>query len=207
MLISERQPKKALKLLKGIEKKHPPRTRPSIPAPRPLFYDVGQTQRGRGSVGKRTANQLRLPGSPFAERSYLYQIKRFSIGCRRLSDSLSGWIFILAMPILGLGHVLTHLGHYKKAATAFQNALQLNPKHVSARQRLADLYKNHLGQPELAMHHFSKAREYQVGIITVVSGLPRSGTSMMMQMLEKGGLEPVTDRKREQDEKQPKGLL
>lgn len=40
---------------------------------------------------------------------------------------------------------------------------------------------------------------------TVVSGLPRSGTSMMMQMLEQGGLEPLTDHEREPDEDNPEG--
>lgn len=41
--------------------------------------------------------------------------------------------------------------------------------------------------------------------ITVVSGLPRSGTSMMMKMLEAGGISPVTDELREADEDNPKG--
>lgn len=41
--------------------------------------------------------------------------------------------------------------------------------------------------------------------ITVVSGLPRSGTSMMMKMLEAGGIPPVTDELREADEDNPKG--
>ena len=36
--------------------------------------------------------------------------------------------------------------------------------------------------------------------ITVVSGLPRSGTSMMMQMLAAGGLAPLTDDTRQADE-------
>ena len=36
--------------------------------------------------------------------------------------------------------------------------------------------------------------------IVVVSGLPRSGTSMMMKMLEAGGLTPLTDGQREADE-------
>lgn len=36
--------------------------------------------------------------------------------------------------------------------------------------------------------------------IVVVSGLPRSGTSMMMKMLEAGGLAPLTDGQREADE-------
>ena len=41
--------------------------------------------------------------------------------------------------------------------------------------------------------------------IYVVSGLPRSGTSMMMKMLEAGGLEPVTDGVRSADDDNPKG--
>jgi hypothetical protein len=42
-------------------------------------------------------------------------------------------------------------------------------------------------------------------IITIVSGLPRSGTSMMMKMLEAGGLPPLTDNLRTADEDNPKG--
>lgn len=42
-------------------------------------------------------------------------------------------------------------------------------------------------------------------MITVVSGLPRSGTSMMMKMLEAGGLKIITDDIREADEDNLKG--
>jgi hypothetical protein len=42
-------------------------------------------------------------------------------------------------------------------------------------------------------------------IVTVVSGLPRSGTSMMMKLLEAGGLPPLTDNLRTADEDNPKG--
>ncbi len=41
--------------------------------------------------------------------------------------------------------------------------------------------------------------------IYIVSGLPRSGTSMLMQMLEAGGLRILTDRKRTADDDNPKG--
>lgn len=41
--------------------------------------------------------------------------------------------------------------------------------------------------------------------ITIVSGLPRSGTSMMMKMLEAGGIPPLTDEIREADADNPKG--
>ncbi|MFC2025943.1 sulfotransferase domain-containing protein [Chloroflexota bacterium] len=41
--------------------------------------------------------------------------------------------------------------------------------------------------------------------ITIVSGLPRSGTSMMMNMLEEGGMEIITDNIRIADDDNPKG--
>ncbi|MCZ6683143.1 MAG: sulfotransferase family protein [Planctomycetota bacterium] len=41
--------------------------------------------------------------------------------------------------------------------------------------------------------------------VTIVSGLPRSGTSMMMGMLEAGGISPLTDGIRAADEDNPKG--
>ncbi len=41
--------------------------------------------------------------------------------------------------------------------------------------------------------------------ITIVSGLPRSGTSMMMKILEVGGMEIVTDNIRKADEDNPHG--
>ena len=44
-------------------------------------------------------------------------------------------------------------------------------------------------------------------IITIVSGLPRSGTSLMMQMLDAGGLTCLCDMIREADENNPKGYF
>ena len=43
--------------------------------------------------------------------------------------------------------------------------------------------------------------------IIVVSGLPRSGTSLMMQMLERGGIQIVTDNVRSADADNPHGYL
>jgi hypothetical protein len=47
----------------------------------------------------------------------------------------------------------------------------------------------------------SATRDY----LTIVSGLPRSGTSMMMRMLEAGGLPALTDNIRTADEDNPRG--
>jgi hypothetical protein len=43
--------------------------------------------------------------------------------------------------------------------------------------------------------------------IVIVSGLPRSGTSMVMQMLDAVGINPLTDGERAADENNPKGYF
>ncbi len=44
-------------------------------------------------------------------------------------------------------------------------------------------------------------------MITIVSGLPRSGTSLMMQMLVAGGMSPLADGERQADVDNPRGYL
>jgi hypothetical protein len=44
-------------------------------------------------------------------------------------------------------------------------------------------------------------------MITIVSGLPRTGTSMMMRFLHTGGLEALTDGRREADSDNPRGYF
>ena len=43
--------------------------------------------------------------------------------------------------------------------------------------------------------------------IVIVSGLPRSGTSMMMRMLAEGGLPVLTDELRGADDDNPRGYF
>ncbi len=43
--------------------------------------------------------------------------------------------------------------------------------------------------------------------VTIVSGLPRSGTSLMMQLLHAGGIPAVTDKVRAADDDNPRGYF
>ena len=52
---------------------------------------------------------------------------------------------------------------------------------------------------------FRRKKAVDQDAIVIVSGLPRSGTSMMMKMLEVGGLQPLTDNIRKPDDDNPKG--
>lgn len=54
---------------------------------------------------------------------------------------------------------------------------------------------------------FSRKTDIQPKAIIVVSGLPRSGTSMMMKMLVEGGLQAVTDSQRTADNDNPNGYF
>ncbi|MBI5840046.1 MAG: sulfotransferase [Chloroflexi bacterium] len=54
---------------------------------------------------------------------------------------------------------------------------------------------------------FSRVEPVVVKPVVIVSGLPRSGTSMMMKMLAEGGLDTVTDSLRQADEDNPNGYF
>ena len=57
------------------------------------------------------------------------------------------------------------------------------PGMTKAHKWLIDIYKNRLNQLEKAVTHENFIKEKIKGEIVIVSGLPRSGTSMMMQIL------------------------
>jgi tetratricopeptide (TPR) repeat protein len=131
-----------------------------------------------------------------------------------------------------LGEALFNIGEIERAAEAFEICLVLNPGIGRARNWLIKIYDENLDLKEKAEVHkkffttrasspTKSADTNQKAIadeedsagktgdlrnpIIVVSGLPRSGTSMMMQMLEEGGIEIYTDNKRQADESNPKG--
>lgn len=56
----------------------------------------------------------------------------------------------------------------------------------------------------LALRAWLRRRRYGAPVV-VVSGLPRSGTSMMMRMLEAGGIAPFSDGQRVADVDNPEG--
>ncbi len=104
-----------------------------------------------------------------------------------------------------LGMALYHTGEYEKAAKALEVCLIMAPYANTVRENLIGIYQNHLHLPAKASLHLEKFDQSILGTITVVSGLPRSGTSMMMQMLEKGGLTLFTDEERAADDNNPRG--
>lgn len=130
---------------------------------------------------------------------------------------------------LHLGIALLNTEHYNEAVKAFEVTLNLAPGMGKARNYLINIYEDVLNKPELANKHKNYFKQNLsnktvseiknnisvpnndgpfinlIDPVTVVSGLPRSGTSMMMQMLDKGGLDIFSDGVRKPDENNPKG--
>ncbi|MFT4969151.1 MAG: putative AlkP superfamily phosphohydrolase/phosphomutase/tetratricopeptide (TPR) repeat protein [Chitinophagales bacterium] len=104
-----------------------------------------------------------------------------------------------------LGKAFKAIGAFDEAEQAFLVARHLAPAMSKARVELIDLYEKELNSPEKALELKSELKKSSKGTVYIVSGLPRSGTSMMMQMLEASGLEVFTDNFRQADQDNPKG--
>ncbi len=134
-----------------------------------------------------------------------------------------------------LGEALHKSGDFAAAIDAFSVTLTQNPRSVQAHRGLASALAKQ-GNHAAANEHLliadsienqtfdSPVEEPSVPVtqaevpsvslpslasdtIVVVSGLPRSGTSLLMQMLAAGGLTPLADDKREADDDNPRGYL
>lgn len=103
-----------------------------------------------------------------------------------------------------LGEALEKLGDLENAKAAYEMASKLVPQnHYRAEKAIENLTeKADRGSLMLNDKANYKYREDQ---IVIVSGLPRSGTSLMMQMLDKGGIDVLIDDKRKSDESNPRG--
>lgn len=130
-----------------------------------------------------------------------------------------------------LGKALFEIGEIEMAIQSLEVACSMRPSYTQPRLLLEKIYKTHsfdrtavfnnvsieevdkntlvskVLQNELKAANAKSYKGRKLGEIIVVSGLPRSGTSMMMQMLDAAGLEIYSDQVREADENNPKGFF
>ncbi|MCD2258046.1 alkaline phosphatase family protein [Psychroserpens luteolus] len=100
-----------------------------------------------------------------------------------------------------LGEALEKLGDTENAKKAYQTAARLKPKtHHRAEKAIENIESQNKFEDKInSTNHKDQ--------IIIVSGLPRSGTSLMMQMLHKGGKTVLTDSNRKADISNPKGYF
>src|SRR5271165_479023 len=161
--------------------------------------------------------------------------RKFSVAAQSALDALQRAHHYPVAHFL-LGRALVGMKEYQQAGEAFRAAISFNPNFPEAHVRLAALLEKHLGDAESAREHRRLARRMKrrgstlpileeseradtpfstmtaempplEESLIVVTGLPRSGTSMLMQMLAAGGLSVLTDGLRAADEDNPRGYL
>ncbi len=102
-----------------------------------------------------------------------------------------------------LGRALEKMGDLENAKLAYETAERLRPQNYERTRKARENVEELLALPkdEIGKQNY----KHRKGQIVIVSGLPRSGTSLMMQMLAKGGSTILTDENRKADESNPKG--
>lgn len=96
---------------------------------------------------------------------------------------------------------------FVEAAEVLEVYLKLRPRNFRALQLLSIIYMKHLNDETKGLEQLKKMTELRNKTVYIVSGLPRSGTSLMMQMLNAGGVNVLTDDKRVPDINNPKGYF
>lgn len=145
-------------------------------------------------------NVIALSGAGFC----LLRLHRYEEAMDYLLDSI-GQLYSQPSTHLYIGEALRGMHLWEQSAQAFELALLMMPANAKIIHFLIELYEDRLDVPSKAIALKQSLEELQAEPVMVVSGLPRSGTSLMMQMLSKAGLEIVTDEKRTADESNPKG--
>ncbi|TND07611.1 MAG: hypothetical protein FD123_3163 [Bacteroidetes bacterium] len=203
LLMAEHKPRKALEMLRAAEAKQV-----RMPG---LFLQMGQVY-------------LRLRRWTDAERMFIRALNmdadnaqaHHGLAIASLRQEKTETAIDEALTAVGLlhhfpaahyhlGEALIQAGDFENAAKAFSVCLSFSPGNRRAHLRLGQLYENQLNDPGKAKEHFEFAAKRIKGVVTVVSGLPRSGTSMIMQMLKAGGMEIVSDGNRSSDDHNPLG--
>ncbi|WP_179316646.1 alkaline phosphatase family protein [Winogradskyella undariae] len=104
-----------------------------------------------------------------------------------------------------LGEALEKLGDTENAKKAYETAAKLKVKTYHRAEKAIENIQDKITD-SIAFKDKSDFK-YRKDQIVIVSGLPRSGTSLMMQMLDKGGINALTDTNRKADASNPKGYL
>ena len=203
LLLVENKPKEAMELFEDIEKNAPNIGRVNMQLGR-CYIALKRWKKAETAFQKELEYD---PGNASAHHglgvSYLRR-KMYSEAVDCFLNAV-GYTYFFPFAHYHLGEALYGLGEFEKAAEAFEVSLKMAPGINKARQWLSRIHNDHLKNPEAAKDYKAEIKENLKGSIIIVSGLPRSGTSMMMQMLHQGGMEIFSDGLRQPDENNPKG--
>jgi len=132
-----------------------------------------------------------------------YNLRDYQLASDYLIESIS-LIYYQPKAHLLLGNCLTKLGDNESAMRAYQEVLKFESLEKKALTRMTQNLSNQNKEEEAQQARLELIKMAEKEVV-IVSGLPRSGTSMMMRMLEMGGLPPFTDNIRKADESNERG--
>lgn len=203
LLIGEERYKKALELLQKVEREAGEQPNLYLRLAN-AYLQLNRLEEAEQAVNKELEINPEEVSVYYVLGVINYRQMQYEAALNNFMDAV-GLLFYHPTAHFYIGETLVALQEYEKAVQAFETCLQLVPNMNVARQRIIRLYETTLNQPGKALRYKTDFQEQIQGTINIVSGLPRSGTSMLMQMLEAGGLELFTDGARLADENNPKG--
>lgn len=203
LLLAEQRYKLALDLFKKAEREggDAPNLQLRIAN---AYMQLNKLEEAEGAIKQSLKNDTENESAYYTLGLIYYKMLRYEEALDAFLDSI-GLMYYQPAVHYYIGETLAALEEYEKAIEAFEVCLKLVPGFNAARKRLIEIYVNNLNQAGKALKYKADFQQKIEGTITIVSGLPRSGTSMMMQMLDAGGLEIFTDKTRTADENNPKG--
>ena len=167
-----------------------------------LHYELGDFERAIEALEKAIEKESQIPTYHAAMAEVLLQMDQFEEAAEYALTSVELVKFFPKGHLL-LGQALEKLGDLENAEIAYEMAAKLKPREFHKAEHSLENIKE---KREIDYTLEDKlTHKYYENQIVVVSGLPRSGTSMMMQMLDKGGLDILQDELREADISNPKG--
>ncbi len=204
LLMGERKYQKALTLFKSIEEKVDKVQSHILTKIAKCYMSLGFRDKAEEALEKEMELDYEYAPMHLLYGIIHYQKGNHDIAIESLLTSI-GMEYNNSASHRFLGLALFNKGEYQVAADSLEMSLRFNPKNNLARAKLIEIYKTHLDRPNEAARHRQSFHRNIKGEVIIVSGLPRSGTSMMMQMLESAGIGIYTDKERTADDNNPKG--
>ena len=203
LLLAEKRNVKALALFKKVEQEagNQPQLRLRIAV---TYFQMNKFEEAIVALTKAVEEDAEEAASWYMLGACHYQLASYDKALEYLLHSI-GLQYYHPPSHYYLGETLFALQKYEASANAFEVCLRLAPFMNMARKKLIVIYDHFLNLPDLAKKYAEELENTSKGSMVIVSGLPRSGTSMMMQMLHSAGLDIFTDGERAPDENNSKG--
>ncbi len=169
------------------------------------YYLMGKCKMKLNKVGDAETDFLKALSMNENNTSYIFGYARCCFAIDRYEECIALCMEVIRLNFLIpnahhlLGDALYKTGKFSDAITAYELVLSMISSHAGARLKLIDIYSNHISNPTNLAVQKDYLDKHNNQCIYVVSGLPRSGTSLLMQILKAGGAELLTDEIRTAD--------